>query len=692
MKKEPFIKSIFYMIINFFKMLFLYVIKFILIIFGLEDKEEKVNKEIIVVTEELKSGKKEIREPSFSVPVDPSSLTVEDDNHPDEIKKKKETVVYKHISNEKNGNIRIFTITNEMLDRIIDSYIEEKEEVKVLKFDKDLKEDYKDWKKEIIFPQIKVEFEKKYIKDTDTLTNSVQEILEVELEVQHKKLDEEKEKLVDNKPLTKKDKKDKETIIVDFKRELLPEKRLEVEEVVISKEVTEEVIKETTPTSLVVDEKKDEIKLSDEINNILLASSLVVTNVEKALVEKKVEEKKKDTSEKEKVGEEVIDEVTPEVMVETKEEKVEIVEPIEVVPVITEYVKEEKKDEVKVTLDKEDKIDDIDEIMDEEIVEIQVNEVEVDNKKVQQEEIVIKQIDLPSVDINEDVIVSKVKDESYKEDIEDRDYDSLENKIDEALEKIEMFIVMNEGKLTPKQLEQLNKEKEKLELTKEKINKQRDLDIEVERKEVEFDIQSSEIAGLQNALEQMELENKMKMNEMLINRLEDLELVSDARAREIEKQLLKLKLRQACRALSIPSLVALPFIRNKYFFFFTVGLFVNRNLGFIGDVFRRHTREKQEEELNNLITGKDALNGAINTMRENIDYLNVLEEQAMMRYPELIRDSEYLHYINSLKHKLNANYQRLTRRQNTIDKLIVRGKKNIKVLKRKKNKYYKNAA
>ena len=156
MQKEPLIKRIFYMIINFFKMLFLYVIKFILIVFGLEDKEEKVSKEIIVVTEELKSGKKEIREPNFSVPVDPSSLTVEADNHPDEIKKKKETVVYKHISNEKNGNIRIFTITNEMLDRIIDSYIEEKEEVKVLKFDKDLKEDYKDWKKEIIFPQIKL--------------------------------------------------------------------------------------------------------------------------------------------------------------------------------------------------------------------------------------------------------------------------------------------------------------------------------------------------------------------------------------------------------------------------------------------------------------------------------------------------------------------------------------------------------
>ena len=251
---------------------------------------------------------------------------------------------------------------------------------------------------------------------------------------------------------------------------------------------------------------------------------------------------------------------------------------------------------------------------------------------------------------------------------------------------------MNESKLTKSQLEQLKKEKEKLELTKEKINKQRDLDIEVERKEIEFDIQQKELKGLRDSLAQMELENKLRMNELLINKLEDLELMSDARARDIEKQLLKLKLRQACRALSIPSLVALPFIRNKYFFFFTIGLFVNRNLSFIGDVFRRHTREIQEEELNNLVTGKDALNGAINTMRENIDYLNVLEEQAMIRYPELLKDSEYLLYLNSLKHKLNANYQRLTRRQNTIDKLIVRSKKNIKVLKRKKNKYYKNAA
>lgn len=689
MQEVPLIIKIWNMIKNFFKMLILYIIKFILIIFGLEDKEEKVNKEIIVVTEELKSGKKTIREPNFSVPVDPSSLTTDPGNHPDELKKKKETVVYKHISNQYNGNVRIFSVTSEMIDRFIDSYIEEKEDVKVDKFDKDLKEDYKDWKKEIIVPLVKIEFEKKYIKDEDTLKTSLTKILEIELEEQHKKLDKEKEKKQDNKPLTVKSKKDKETIIVDFKRELHPEKKEDV------KEVKEDVSLSSTPTPSnsteeVIEQpkEKDVISLSEEINQIIIASALVMNNVEKVLVEKKIEQKKK---EKEKKQEDVVEE--PKVVKTVKEDVQLKEEGIEVTPtpLVVEEV-EPVKEEVKVTVDKEEKIETVKELEKEEIVQVQVVEKEVNGEIVQEEQIVIKPIDLPNVDISEDSIERKVRDESYKEDIEDRDYDSLEHKVDEALEKIEMFIIANESKLSKQQLEQLQIEKEKLLITKEKINKQRELDIEVERKDLENNIKRTELDGLQDELRRMHIEDQLHMNQLMISKLDDLNYMAEANAREIEKKLLKIKLRDACRALSFPSLLALPFIRNKYFFFFTTSLFVSRSLGFIGNIFRRHTPDYQEEQLDNLVSGKDALNGALNTMRENIDYLNVLEEQAMQRYPELARDHEYLSYLNSLKHKLNANYNRLTRRQNTIDRLIYKTKKNIKVLKRKNNKYYRNAA
>lgn len=692
MEQVPLIKRIFNAIINFLKMLFLYIVKFFLILFGMEEKKEQVNKEIIVVTEELKSGKKEIKEPEFSVPVDPSSI-VNNPNGNDEKVKKDEHVIYKHISNQADGNVRIYTISFEFIDKLINSYIEEKEEIKLEKIDKDLKKDIKEWKEEIIVPQIKLEFKKKYITNNDILVVSLEKILDKELEIQHDKVLEKKE---NNEVLPKREFKSKDNLIVDFKRELkytptiiIEEKKEPIvqEEPIVVQDDKEDVIE--VPKQEEVKEEKNELQLKDEINNILLDTALVMSNVEKVLIEKKVEDKKKKD-----VTEEVKQEVTEvqDVVVPVIQDETEVKEESIPTPPTSPLEVDEVKQEVAITVDKEDKIKDIDEILEEEIVEIQVKEEKKDNEVIKKEEIVIKEIELPDLDINNERILDKVRDERHKEDFEDRDYDSLENKIDQALERIEMFIVMNESKLTKEQIEKLNLEKEKLQRTKEKINKQREFDIEVEKQHLEDKIANRELIGLQEELQHRELENQILMNNLMINNLEDLEHMTSARAREIEKKLLKLKLKEACRALSIPSLFALPFVRNKYFFFFTIGLFVNRNLGFIGNVFRRQNINSQEADLDSLVQGKDALNGALDMMRENLDYLDVLEQQALSRYPELAKDSEYLLYLRSLRHKLTANYNRLNRRQFTIDRLIYKTRKNVKVLKRKKKKYYNNAA
>lgn len=692
MEQVPLIKRIFNVIINFFKMLFLYIVKFFLILFGMEEKKEQVSKEIIVVTEELKSSKKEIKEPEFSVPVDPSSI-VNNPNGNDEKVKKDEHVIYKHISNQADGNVRIYTISFEFIDKLINNYIEEKEEIKLEKIDKDLKKDIKEWKEEIIVPQIKLEFKKKYITNNDILVVSLEKILDKELEIQHDKVLEKKE---NNEVLPKREFKSKDNLIVDFKRELkytptiiIEEKKEPIvqEEPIVVQDDKEDVIE--VPKQEEVKEEKNELQLKDEINNILLDTALVMSNVEKVLIEKKVEEKKKKD-----VTDEVKQEVTEvqDVIVPVIQDEMEVKEESIPTPPTSPVEEDEVKQEVTVTVDKEDKIKDIDEIFEEEIVEIQVKEEKKDNEVIKKEEIVIKEIELPDLEINNERILDKVRDERHKEDFEDRDYDSLENKIDQALERIEMFIVMNESKLTKEQIEKLNLEKEKLQRTKEKINKQREFDIEVEKQHLEDKIANRELTGLQEELQRRELENQILMNNLMINNLEDLEHMTSARAREIEKKLLKLKLKEACRALSIPSLFALPFVRNKYFFFFTIGLFVNRNLGFIGNVFRRQNINSQEADLDNLVQGKDALNGALDMMRENLDYLDVLEQQALSRYPELAKDSEYLLYLRSLRHKLTANYNRLNRRQFTIDRLIYKTRKNVKVLKRKKKKYYNNAA
>ena len=252
---------------------------------------------------------------------------------------------------------------------------------------------------------------------------------------------------------------------------------------------------------------------------------------------------------------------------------------------------------------------------------------------------------------------------------------------------------MNEKKLTNQQLIQLEKQKERLELTKDKIHKQRDLDIETERRELENNIHRKEISGLQQHLLNMHLDNQIDMTNNLINRIEDLENMSSARARQIEKKLIKQKLKKAARSATVPALLALPFIRNKYFLFFTGGLIVNRHLTFIGDVFRRQTTPYQELDLSNLVTGRDSLNEALNTTRYNIDYLDAIEEEAKRRYPELMRDSDYLNSINRLKNNLNNNYNRLTRRHNTIERVIYKTKNQVKILKKNnKKKKVNNAA
>jgi hypothetical protein len=58
-----------------------------------------------------------------------------------------------------------------------------------------------------------------------------------------------------------------------------------------------------------------------------------------------------------------------------------------------------------------------------------------------------------------------------------------------------------------------------------------------------------------------------------------------------------------------------------------------------------------------------------------------------------MRDSDYLNSINRLKNNLNNNYNRLTRRHNTIERVIYKTKNHVKVLKKNnKKKKLNNAA
>ena len=277
---------------------------------------------------------------------------------------------------------------------------------------------------------------------------------------------------------------------------------------------------------------------------------------------------------------------------------------------------------------------------------------------------------------------SKIEMSSDKE-LEDKRYDEYENQINELLYDIELYRIKYDKNLTKEQKKKLKDEERKLRSAKSNIQYQRSLDIEKERKHLEQDILPEELHGLALELRKKHLENKRDLNEELIEKVEDLEFMTDEKVSKLEKRYIKKKLRKALIVTQMGSILALPFIRNKYFFYFTAGLIAKTELMFLTDLFKRKTSEFEPVELTAIKNGKDALYGALNVTRENILYLESLEATALAKYPELSFDSEYLQYINSLKASLSRTQSKLSRKIDTLDRYIRKTSRKVRKLEKK---------
>ena len=388
-----------------------------------------------------------------------------------------------------------------------------------------------------------------------------------------------------------------------------------------------------------VDDHNDEIKSNElaKINKERLEKENEKIIAEIKIIEEQIQELKEQKEEIEK----------------PKEEQKE--EPTQIVEVPTEEIKPEEKKEVK-------------------------------KEEVKKEE--KKETPPPAPDfaltpnIDSAVKDTNIEMQSDKE-IEDKRYDEYEQQLDELLYDIEMYRIKYDKSLNKEQKKKLKDEERKIRSAKTNIQYQKSLDIEKERKHLEQEILPTELKGLELELRKKHLENKRDLNEELIEKVEDLEFMTDEKVHKLEKKLIKKKLRKALIVSQMSSILALPFIRNKYFFYFTAGLIAKTELVFLKDLFKRKTSEFEPVELTAIKNGKDALYGALNVTRENIMYLESLETTAIIKYPELSFDSEYLQYINSLKNSLARTENKLSRKINTLDKYLRKTTRKVHKLEKK---------
>lgn len=279
-------------------------------------------------------------------------------------------------------------------------------------------------------------------------------------------------------------------------------------------------------------------------------------------------------------------------------------------------------------------------------------------------------------------IISETKKELNKDDFFDKDYDRIERQIDKMLEDITYTYLRYDGKLSEKQKRKLKVEEDKLRQTKESIQTQKHRDIITEQNYLSEEIRKSEKEGLENELLKIHRENEQEVSIELLNRMKKLEGMTAEQIANTDKKIMLKKLNKSNRVLEFTSILSLPFIRNKYFFYLATGLIVSSHFNFINAFFSRKVNKYEPVDLINIQRGQDALNGALDITYQNLVELDYLEQRALMRYPELAYDPTFINQVTRLRTNLNKKYNNLMNKNKTLEKYRMKTKKQIKILKK----------
>ena len=283
-------------------------------------------------------------------------------------------------------------------------------------------------------------------------------------------------------------------------------------------------------------------------------------------------------------------------------------------------------------------------------------------------------------------IENSISEMKSPKEIEDKKYDLYKNEINKLLNEIENYEIKYSSTLTEEQKKVLNKQKEKLRNTKEKIYLQQEIDFEKEKKEFNKTISEEEIKSLQDYLYSLHLEQELEFNNKLIKQVESLEKVSEEQIANIDKKILMKNLEKASLLTEMTSILAFPFIRSRYFFYFTIGLIIDNHFNFINAFFKRKINKFKPADLSALKQGKDALDKAIDQTYNNIEKLQYITYNALNKYPELAYDKKFIKYTTKLNNNLQKNYLKLTKKRNIINKYYSKTNKQIKKLIKKGEK------
>ena len=267
--------------------------------------------------------------------------------------------------------------------------------------------------------------------------------------------------------------------------------------------------------------------------------------------------------------------------------------------------------------------------------------------------------------------------EVNKEELEDKEYEMLERRIDKLLLEIEK---MKKKNISSEDLKKLDSKKEELLHMKDNINDARNIDIQNEENALNETIIKEDLDVIEEELEQVKLEHLRDLKLEGIKQVENLNNKPIKEATEIEKRLIYKKIKKANRSVKINNLISSIFLKNKYLLYLTSGLVVAKNLSFVDSILKRKSTDVVID-ISNIKKGHDALEKALYLSKDNMQNLESLERQIYLKHPELQNDNTFKLQINGLKNNLIKREERLNKKKKMIDKYNIN--LNVKKLSRK---------
>ena len=550
--------------------------------------------------------------------------------------------------------------------------------------------------KERILPEIIVRVEKETLRTSEIIREEVVIKLEEDLE---------KNPLFPPRPkeIIKNEKEEIYTFAHPKKKEIklnefvLPKLKKEEVKTIPSEEKNQLDTKLETINIMMV-QTADEIpnpSLKDNIKDAAIIGAVGAAGLAAELIlpseEKQKEEQYEEIllpKEKENKEEKVEDIIIPETKSDTEEIKEEIEQKKEEIKTEPELLTEKEIIQEIKNIEEKDKeqLEELKKQIEEKIQEIKKEEQQKKEEtkeaptEAQEEEKKYEKEVTEVAEISENVI-EESKQEMRKNDFFEKDYDRIERQIDKMLEDITNTFLRYDGKLSEKQKKKLHTEEAKLREAKKDIEYQKHLEIQCEQKHLDEPIKQSEINGLQSELERIHNENKKEVSDDFLRKMDKLEGMTREQVANVDKRIMLKRFNKASILLEMTSLLALPFVRNKYFFYFTVGLVIDNHFNFVNAFFNRKLNRYEPADLEQIKQGQDALNGALDITYKNLVELEYLEQRALAKYPELAYDPKFINETTRLRTNLNRRYNNLMRKNKVMEKYRMKSKKHRKILK-----------